>query len=357
MTPMLRMMIGFGVTFSVVITAVLAYRLAGWSWSDAIYMVVITIYGIGYGEVRPVTTPLLRGITISVIVFGYAAAIYTIGAFVQFLVDGELRKLLGIRRMQREIEKLRNHIVICGYGRMGNILAQSLAERGKKVLVLDQDSDKIRDAREAGYLALQGNATEEDVLKASGIEHASVLAAVLPNDAANVFLTIMAHELNPTLQIHSRAEHPSTTKKLRQVGATQVICPTQIGAVRFAHLILRPSAETILQKAKIPEGINQDLMTIGLEMDELSVGESSSLIEGTLGDIRLKENLSFLVVAVRNREGIITLSPTSSQKIRQGDVLIVLGQSSEIQSLCKRYSLQSELQKEQEVEAGNSQIS
>lgn len=126
MNPVRRMIVGLSVMLFVSLAAILGYRLSGWTWSDAFYMVVITIFGVGYGEVRPVSTAALRLITIGVIVFGYAATVYTVGGFVQFLIDGELRKVLGIRRMQRDIEGLHHHVIICGYGRMGTILCNAL---------------------------------------------------------------------------------------------------------------------------------------------------------------------------------------------------------------------------------------
>lgn len=343
MAPVRRMVVGFTVTCIVSMLAVAGYCWNGWSFSDSFYMVVITIFGVGYGEVQPVSTPALRLITIGVIFFGTAAAVYTVGGFVQFLIGGELNKVLGVRRMQHDIEHLKNHVIICGYGRMGTILAQSLSQRKRGILVIDNDPIAIRDARAAGYLALEGNATEEDVLRAAAIDRASVLAAVLPNDAANVFLTITAHDLNMQLQIFARAEQPTTVKKLKQVGASQVISPTQIGADRLAHLILHPSAESLLQHAKLPEGINQDLQAIGLQLDELALTPGSPLSGKTVKEVRTQEGHTFLIVAIRHADGRTLVAPTVDQPLREGDVLFVLGQGCDIESLCKRYALQSEL--------------
>ena len=212
---MSRILTGLIVTLAVVGVAVLGYVAHGWSWNDSIYMVIITIFGVGYGETQPVDTPFLRWLTISLIVCGYIAAIYTVGGFGQLLIDGELRRILGVRRMQKEIDQLRDHVVICGFGRMGSKLAESLATRGKALVVIDNSAERVEQARSHGCLTIQGNATEEQTLKNAGIGHASILTTVLSDDVSNLFITITAHELNPGLEILTRAEQPSSVKKLR----------------------------------------------------------------------------------------------------------------------------------------------
>ena len=343
MTPVLRMVIGLGVISIVTILAVVSYVLNGWSLSDAFYMVVITIFGIGYGEVRPITTPALRVVTICLIVTGYASVVYTVGGFVQFLIDGQLRKVLGIRRMQYDIEHLRKHTIICGYGRMGSALAQLLKARRRSFVIIESNAKRVHEARSAGCLAIEGDASEEDVLRAAGIERAAELAAVLHDDATNVFLTITAHELNPALRILSRCEQPSTAKKLRQVGACQVIAPTQIGADRLSQLILHPTAESVLRDSKLPEGINQGLETIGLHLDELEIQQGSELAGGTLVNLFRQVGHGLLVVAVRQRSGKILLTPSEHQVLEVGDVLIVLGHQTNIEKLCETFTLKSEI--------------
>jgi len=347
MTPVVRMLIGVAVMLIVTLLAVLGYVINGWSLSDAVYMVIITIFGIGYGEVRPVTTPALRTITIFLIVTGYASVVYTVGSFVSFLVDGQLRKVLGIRRMQYDIEHLQKHTIICGYGRMGSVLAQLLKARTRSLVVIEASAKRVHEARAAGFLAIEGDALEEDVLRAAGIERATVLAAVLSDDAVNVFLTITARDLNPAIQVLARSEQPSTAKKLRQVGAYHVISPTQIGADRLSQMILHPTAESVLRESKLPEGINQDLETIGLQLDELVLGEDSSLVGGPLSELFRQCGHGFLVVAIRQQDGTIILTPLGSQKLAIGDVLIILGHRGDIDRLCRSFALKSEIESQE----------
>lgn len=345
--PTRRILRGLAITMLVSFLAVVGYVVHGWSWLDSIYMVVITIFGVGYGEVRPIDSLSLRWLTIGLIVLGYAAAGYTVGGFVQLIISGELKTLLGVRRMQREIENLSDHVIICGYGRMGSLLATTLGTRGRRTIVVDISGDRVREARAAGFLALEGNATEEDVLKAAGVERALVLATVLGDDVYNVFITITAHQLNEKLQILARAEQTSTTKKLRQVGANHVILPAAIGADRLANIILRPSAESILRHVKLPEGLNDDLAAIGLRLDELEVKPDSPLVSGKISSIRVHgHRYGVLIVALRQANGNVLINPPASTQLAAGDCVIMLAHGEDIAKICEQFAMQSELTEE-----------
>lgn len=327
----------------IVIVGTVGYRLNGWNWADSLYMVIITIFGIGYSETHPVESPMLRILTMGVIISGYVSIIYTVGGFAQLIIDGEIRRIMGVRRMQREIDRLKNHIVICGFGRMGSKLAESLAERGRSMIIIDHEQSRIDAALAKGWLAIHGNATEEQILRTAGVERASILTTVLSDDVANLFITLSAHELNPKLEILARAEQTSTIKKLRQVGASKVILPANIGADRLANLILRPSAESLLTQAHLPEGLNDDLASLGLRLDELEITEGSSLIGGSLADLRTRGDNRFLTIAVRTADGNVKLNPNCQQSLNRGDCVVILAHESDILHLCNRYALQSEL--------------
>ncbi|MCA9190473.1 MAG: potassium channel protein [Planctomycetales bacterium] len=352
LTPLQKTLAGLTVTLLVVITSTVAYRLNGWSWEDSFYMVIVTIFGIGYREIQPVDTSTLRWITIGLIVLGYAAAIYTVTGLAQMVIDGQLRKLLGERKMQRDISRLNQHIVICGFGRMGSKLAESLVVRGKRLVVVEQNAEQVAMAQELGYLVVQGNATDEEVLKEAGIERAAVLATVLSNDVANVFITITAHDLNPGLEILARAEETSTIKKLRQVGASKIVLPASIGADRLANLILRPSAESLLRNAQLAEGLNEDLFSLGLRLDDLQIEHGSALIGQSVERLRENCNHQVLIVALRAAGGEIILTPSLDQILSQGDCVVILGRDQDICQLCEQFDLRSELEMEsQEVES------
>lgn len=342
-SPVHRIFAGLLVTLFIVLAAVSGYVLHGWSWQDGLYMVVITISGVGYGEVLPVNTPYLRALTIALIVCGYVAAIYTVGGFAQLLIDGELRRILGVKRMQKEIDRTHHHVIICGFGRMGTKLAEALATHGKPLIVIDQSQARIDAARGLGYLALQGNATEEAILRAAGVERASILTTVLSDDVCNLFITITAHDLNPRLEILARAEQTSTIKKLRQVGAKNVILPASIGADLLANMILRPSAESLINQAELQEGLNHDLNSLGLKLDELEIQSGSQLIGGTVDQLKDIGDHRCLIVAVRSADGQVALHPDSDHLLRQGDCVVILAHEDDIAHFCDRYRLHSEL--------------
>jgi voltage-gated potassium channel len=187
-----RILIGasfFGLTL---ICAVIGYIMAGWNLLDAIYMVVITVFGVGYGEVLPVNTPHLKIFTMLVIIAGTSSAVYIVGSFIQMITEGEINRALGARRMTREIETLSQHVIICGFGRMGQILARRLADDRHPFVVIDNNHDRTTQAESMGYLVRLGSATDEDILQAAGITRARCLATVLPDDAINIFITLTA---------------------------------------------------------------------------------------------------------------------------------------------------------------------
>lgn len=332
-----------GVTLFLIICAVAAigYISAGWSVEDSLYMVIITIFGVGYGEVRPIDSPGLRGLTIMLIMAGYAAVLYTVGGFMQMLIDGELNKALGARKMTKEIERLRDHTIVCGVGRMGSILARELSAAGKPFVVIDTDSLRIQDAQQRGYLVIQGDATEEHVLQQAGIKEASVVATVLSEDATNVFITITAREMNPEVMIIARGENPRTEKKLLGCGANKVVLPTAIGATKVAQLIVRPSAENLLAQIAQHSGVTEELGGIGLYFNELQVAAGSPLVDRPLGEIEVRSNHGFLIVGIRKVEGGTVMNPPVETVLSAGDLVIVLGHQDDIPQLTEKFSAKS----------------
>ncbi|HTL89459.1 MAG TPA: NAD-binding protein, partial [Leptolyngbya sp.] len=232
-----------GVVFFIitVFLATIGYIVAGWSPLDAFYMVVITVFGVGFGEVLPINTPELKIFTMLVIISGTSSTVYAVGGFVQMITEGEIKQILGRRLMTQTIEALKEHVIICGFGRMGQILARKLTDAQVPFVIIDSNPTRIEQAELQGYLVYLGNATDDMVLYQVGIKSARALTTVLPDDAANVFITLTARELNPKLLILSRGELPSTEKKLRLAGADQVVLPASISALRMAHMITHPA--------------------------------------------------------------------------------------------------------------------
>lgn len=340
-TPLGKILVGCVMFAFVCGIAIYGYMSAGWGVVDSIYMVVITIFGVGYGEVRPVETTGLRLITILLIVAGYGAVIYIVGGFAQMLIDGELNRVLGARRMTKEIGSLRKHTIIAGMGRLGTILAEQLAEAQREFVVVDSNEELLAEARERGWLIVTGDATDETTLEEAGISRASTLAAVTSDDAINVFVTITAREMNSDLTIIARGEHPRTERKLKRCGADTVILPTAVGAQRVAQLIIRPSAESLLAGSIAGEDdalrrVVEDLAQCGLDLQDLVVSEKSALAERPICDLEVGGNQGFLVVGIRTADGVITPHPPPATVLHAGDTIVVLAHQNEIPELTAR---------------------
>ncbi len=307
------------------IVAVLGYMLAGWQFIDAIFMVVITVFGVGYGETQPLDNPTLKLFTMGIIISGCSSGIYVVGGFVQMLAEGEINRVLGSRRMSKGIDSLSDHVIVCGYGRVGQMLAHDLAAARFPFVVLDAGAERVAEAQAAGYLALQGNAAEEATLHAAGIGRARVMAIVLPDDTANVFVTLTVRELNGTIEIIARAESPSTERKLLRSGANRVVLPALIGATKIGHMIIRPSAEDLLMETKGMMGLAEELKGIGLELSEIEIGKTSQLVGRRVGDVELAGTGGFVIVAIRRADGSLRRAPEPDVVLAAGDQFVILG--------------------------------
>ncbi|TWU11580.1 Ktr system potassium uptake protein A [Symmachiella macrocystis] len=336
--PFRKIVTGMALFLAICVIAITGYVAAGWGLADSIYMVIITIFGVGYGEVHPIDSPGLRALTIMVIIAGYGAVIYTVGGFMQMLVDGELNQALGARKMAKEIERLKGHTIICGVGRMGSILARDLYAAQKPFVIIDSDERRRHAAEAQGYRVINGDATEEYILEQAGIRHAAVLATVLSADTTNVFVTITAREMNPDVLIIARGENPRTEKKLLGCGANRVVLPTAIGATKVAQLIIRPTAENMLEQITHQSSMQEELGHIGLQFDELAIGPGSVMENKPLSDIEVRGNHGFLIVGVRHADGSLALNVSTDTKLVQGDVVIVLGYKSDIPQLAAKVS-------------------
>ncbi|TWT47138.1 Voltage-gated potassium channel Kch [Thalassoglobus neptunius] len=313
--------------------AVVGYWFAGWSLLESFYMVVITIYGVGYGEVRPIEAPSLRIFTILFIVSGCTSAVFVMGGFVQMIAEGEIRKALGARRMTEGIKKLKNHVIVCGFGRVGQNLTTELRAASVPFVIVDNNRERLIEAEELGDLVYLGDATEEATLEAVGIAHAETLATVLPNDAANVFITLSARELNENVRIIARGESQSTRRKLIRSGANEVVMPAAVGAHRIAQLIKLPHQTLLTCNSDQTTRMNDELQPLGVSIEEFVVREGADLADRTIGEIEHRSERGIVVLSIRKTDEEEIRAPGPDVRISPGDVIVFIGHVSAMKRL------------------------
>ncbi len=314
-----------GVAFVLVVcaVAVAAYCHQGWSFDDSLYMTVLTVFTVGYGEVRPVDTEALRLVTMGLIVFGCTGMIFLTGALVQFITVSSFQDVLGTRRTRMEMEKLSGHTIICGHGRLGRSLVRDLMAAASPFVVVEADPARAAELRGEGHLVLEADATEEEALAHAGIARARVLATVLPNDAANVFITLSARAMNAALTIIARGEAPATERKLLQAGANHVVLPAHIGAERMAELILYPATLAMRPPAARMRQMGQDLHRFGLELVTVIVVPGCRHDGRTVADVERATDC--FVVTVEQPGADAAHRPAPEQVLTGGDGVTLMG--------------------------------
>jgi voltage-gated potassium channel len=299
----------------------------GWSFLDALYMTVITIATVGYREVGNLSEGG-RIFTIFLILFGVGIIAYLLGMVAQAMVDLQVRSIFGRRKLGQKIKSIKNHYVICGYGRIGKIICKELRANNIPLVVIDTHRATMEGLEEEGVPYIVGDATSEDLLAEAHVERAKGLVSVVASDADNVFITMSARGLNSGLFILARAEEEQTEKKLLRAGANKVVMPYLIGGQKMAHTLVKPAVADFLE-------FTVHNRKIGLEMGEVTVSEKSALNGVTLIDSEIRQKMDVIVVAIRKKEGDMRFNPSSQTRIEAGDTLIALGKSEEITNLAK----------------------
>jgi voltage-gated potassium channel len=320
--------IGALMFLGVIVLGTTAYWLEKWTLSDAIYMVIITVFSVGYEEVEPVATPMLRAITMCIIVAGDASKVYFVGSLVRFITEGEIGKAMDEHRKSKEIDSIKDHAIICGYGRIGQVLARDLEAKEFPFLVLDNNAERVALAHTHGFLALMGDAGDEGTLTEAHIERAVVLATVLPNDMVNVFITLTARNMRPDLRIIARAEDPATEKKLKQAGANEIILPAFVGGMQIANSITHPSLDSILQHGS--RHINNDLKELGVEIVEHRVVPDGTNDRKTVTQFLRGIESHCLVLAVKKTDGSLLQHPSGTYRLEANDVVIMLSHGQQV---------------------------
>lgn len=315
-----------GVFSSALAIGAVGYHLIeGWNFLDSVYMTVITLATVGYGEVHPLSSAG-RVFTIFLILFGVGTLAYALSAMTAFIVEGELKDALRRRRMDAEIAKLKDHYILCGAGHTGLAIIEELQKTRRAFVAIEKDPARVEYLRARKILAIVGDATDDEILQRAGIERAKGLFTALPNDPDNVYVTIGAKGLNRHLRVVSRQRDPGGREKLHRSGADTIVNPGLIGGLRMASEMIRPAAV----------GFIDSMIRLGktVRIEEVTVPEGSPLKGMAMDEIKGAQGNAALILAVMHpHHKTYELNPDPKRKIEVGEVLVAMGTLDEIKEL------------------------
>lgn len=324
-----RIALAAGLLLALTGLGTVGYRiLEGLSWIDALYMTIITLSTVGFEEVKPLS-PTGEVFTIFLIVTGVGTAGYLISRIGQLLIEEEVFSILRFRRKEREVQKMNDHFIICGYGRTGRLVAQRLRSMGARVVVVDQDPDALLVADEDGFPFVHGDATEEEVLERAGIHRARGVAALLETDAQNLYLVLTARGLDPSIKIYAKVVDEKAKKKFLQAGANWVIPLYETSAQRIAMEMFSPSFVEILDVVSSGQ-------EIFLRVDEFRLPENAPIVGQTLASANVRQRAGAMVIGVV-RGGQLLFNPDPHMPLQAGDALWVMGSPEHIDRFRKLF--------------------
>ena len=297
----------------------------GWSLWDAFYMTVITITTVGYREVHPMSR-LGEAWTVVVLLTGVGTFFFSFTLFMTLLSEGKWTERRERRRLARMLDELTEHFIICGYGRMGEIIAREFMRHGVPFVVIERNPERMHLAMEHGFVAVEADASNEDVLRRVHIDRARGLIAAVSTDAENVYAVLSARLMRPDLFIVGRAETDDARTKLKRAGADRVISPYHLGGVQLAQTALRPAVVDFVQLATSSDNMD-------LNLEQVHIGDASTLAGQSLLDAGLRQRFGVVVVGIRRADGRMDFNPAPETMMRGGDDLVVLGRAASLKDL------------------------
>lgn len=297
----------------------------GWTFSESFYMTIITLSTVGFQEVHPLS-PNGRMVTIVLIIVGFGTVGYGIGNLSAFFIEGELREIFRTSKMEKLMDNINEHIIICGYGSEGSHAAKELFKGDSKVLIIEKDPEIVDKLKDEGKLVICGDATQDDVLLKAGVIAAKGLIAAVSDDSENVFITLTARGFNANLTIISKAANEASIQKFLRAGANKVISSAEIGGIRMASVLLRPKIVNFLD-------IIMTDHELALRLEEIEIAHESHFIGNSLKDIHVRAKTGVLVIAYYREGQPMKVNPDANTILQLGDVLIVLGNETQIGKL------------------------
>jgi voltage-gated potassium channel len=303
----------------------------GWDVLEALYMTVITLTTVGFQEVHPLSGPG-KIFTMFLIVSGVGFILYFLSSTTGIMIEGTLKDVFGRRKLEKRINQISGHYIVCGFGRIGRTVRQLLSEKPLEVVVVERDPACIPLFQEKNILYVSGEATSEENLLKAGIQRAKGLVAAASSDADNVYITLTARGLNPGLFILARAAEESSIIKLTRAGADKVVSPYDIGARSMANTLLRPTVIDFIELAMHNRSLD-------LQMEELTVGDQSEIKDLTLMESAIRKDFDLIVVAIKKGSGEMIFNPSPQAKIQVGDILVALGDRENLSRLEKKLGI------------------
>jgi len=327
MTPEQKLrLVAFGLLVVLLVGTVGFMYLEEMSPVDSLYMTVITLSTVGFGEVNPLHSEG-RTFVMFLIIFGVGLAGYTATVVGQMVLEGQIREMLGRRKMDSRIRKMTGHYIIAGYGRVGRHVTSEFQRRGVSFVVLERNDDAIAQLVDEHVPFVQGDSTDEDTLRSAGIESASTLISTLPDEAQNVYLTLTARDMNKKLKIIARADMEGGEKKLMRAGANHVVTPHILGGMRMAMASLRPNVVDFMQVTSLGEG--------GLSIEELIIPANCRLSGKTLVESKIKQDYGVTIIGIKQKGKQMIIAPEPDTVLSECDILVLIGPLDSLERLGK----------------------
>ncbi|MFN0111663.1 MAG: potassium channel family protein [Blastocatellia bacterium] len=328
MEQLKRLFLPLVIVAGIILAGTLGYMfIEGWSWFDSLYMTVITLATIGYSEVQPLS---IRGraFTIVLVVVGVGVFTVLIANIVSAVVESGITAALGRRRLYKDISQLKDHVILCGAGRVGLRVVDELAKRNVDFVVIERDEHVAEQLLKQGKLVLIGDATDEKVLEGAQVSTSRTLITAASSDAENVYITLTARGLNPNIYIVARANDQAAERQLKRAGVNKVVSPVLIGSHRMAQAALSPAVADFLESTMATEELD-------LNFEQVHIAENSRLNGVKLKESGIRSEHEVMIVAITPREGKMIFNPNGDQLLQAGDLLIAIGRRSGLAKLAE----------------------
>lgn len=299
----------------------------GWGLLEGFYQVIITLSTVGFGEVHQMSD-LAKFHTSILIFLGVGGFAYLLGSFTEALVEGRIQMFWGRKKMEKKINSLHDHFIVCGFGRIGSVVTRELLQEKYDTVIIETNPELLEQMVEQRYFFVDGDATSDQILIKAGIQRAKAVITTLNTDAKNLYVALASKQLNPKIEVIARAENEDSLQKLKYAGADKVLTPYLLGGMRMAQMALRPTVTNFLEMAMHGEKFE-------LQMEEFKLSSGSAFQGKSLIESKLRPLYNLIIVAIKKQNEDMIYNPTAETELKMGDTLIVVGKKSDLEEAKK----------------------